>query len=108
MVALPLSLVLGSALGRRTKPLTKDELAGKLNGIEAKDISDSPVPNLYQVAIGSDVAYVTKDGRYIFRGDIIDAATSTNITEQTRSRARVVAARLGRSRDADHVQPEGR
>jgi thiol:disulfide interchange protein DsbC len=88
-VALPLSLVLGSAPADETKPLTKDELAGKLNGIEAKDISDSPVPNLYEIAIGSDVAYVTKDGRYIFQGDIIDAATSTNISEQTRSRARV-------------------
>jgi thiol:disulfide interchange protein DsbC len=88
-IALPLSLALGSASADETKPLTKEELAGKLTGIEPSDISDSPVPNVYEVAVGSDVAYVTKDGRYIFQGDIIDATTNTNITEQTRSRARV-------------------
>ncbi len=88
LIALPLSLVLGAALAD-DKPLTKDELAGKLNGIEANDISDSPVPGLYQVAVGANVAYVTADGKYIFRGDIYDADSSANITEETRSRARV-------------------
>lgn len=88
-IALPSCLALSAAADEPSKPLTKEELAGKLNGIEATDISDSVVPGMYEVAVGSNVAYVTKDGRYIFQGDIIDAATSTNITEQTRSRARV-------------------
>ena len=54
-----------------------------------EDISDSPVPGIYQVAVGANVAYVTKDGRYIIRGDIYDAETSANVSEETRSRARV-------------------
>jgi thiol:disulfide interchange protein DsbC len=87
-IALPMSLALATALADE-KPLSKEELAGKLNGVEASDISDSPIPGIYQVAIGSNVAYVTKDGRYLFRGDIYDADTSTNITEETRSKARV-------------------
>jgi thiol:disulfide interchange protein DsbC len=87
-IALPLSLVLVTALAD-DKTLSKEELAGKLNGVEAGDISDSPIPGIYQVAIGSNVAYVTSDGRYLFRGDIYDADTSTNITEETRSKARV-------------------
>jgi thiol:disulfide interchange protein DsbC len=87
-IALPLSLALATALADE-KTLTKEELAGKLNGVEASDISESPVPGIYQVAIGSNVAYVTKDGRFLFRGDIYDADTSTNITEETRSKARV-------------------
>jgi thiol:disulfide interchange protein DsbC len=87
-IALPLSLALATALAD-DKTLSKEELAGKLNGVEASDISDSPIPGIYQVAIGSNVAYVTNDGRYLFRGDIYDADTSTNITEETRSKARV-------------------
>jgi thiol:disulfide interchange protein DsbC len=88
LIALPLCLALSAAFAD-DKPLSKEELAGKLNGIEANDISDSPVQGLYQVAVGANVAYVTKDGKYIFRGDIYDAESSANITEDTRARARV-------------------
>jgi len=87
-IALPLSLVLSAALAD-DKPLSKEELAGKLNGIEPSDISDSPVQGIYEVAVGANVAYVTSDGKYIFRGDIYDADSSANITEETRARARV-------------------
>jgi thiol:disulfide interchange protein DsbC len=88
LIALPLGVVLSTALAD-DKPLSKEDLAAKLNGIEAKDISDSPVPGVYQVSIGANVAYVTADGKYIIRGDIYDADSSANITEETRSRARV-------------------
>src|SRR5262245_10488022 len=43
---------------------------------------------MYQVAVGANVAYVTKDGRYIIRGDIINVETSANVSEETRARAR--------------------
>ena len=85
-VALPVGFV---AAGASAQTLTKEELASKLNGIEASDISDSPVPGIYQVAVGASVAYVTADGRYIIRGDIYDAETSANVTEETRAAARV-------------------
>ena len=85
-VALPLGFV---AAGAFAQALTKEQLAAKLNGIEASDISESPVPGIYQVAVGASVAYVTNDGRYIIRGDIYDAETSANVTEETRAAARV-------------------
>jgi len=69
--------------------LSKEELAAKLNNVDPKDISDSPVPGIYQVAVGSNVAYVTNDGRYIIQGEIIDVDNGENITEGTRARARV-------------------
>jgi thiol:disulfide interchange protein DsbC len=78
-----------AAVGTSAQALTKEELASKLNGISAEDISDSPIPGIYQVAVGANVAYVTADGRYIIRGDIYDAETSANVSEDTRARARV-------------------
>ena len=33
--------------------LTKEELATRLNGVAAEDISDSPFPGIYQVAVGA-------------------------------------------------------
>jgi thiol:disulfide interchange protein DsbC len=69
--------------------LTPEQLAERLNGVEAGDISESPIPGVYQVAVGSNVAYVTQDGRYILDGEIIDIETSENLTEHTRAKARV-------------------
>ncbi|HUL82673.1 MAG TPA: DsbC family protein [Gammaproteobacteria bacterium] len=87
-LALPLGIVLATAFAD-DKVLTKNDLAGKLTGVEAKDITDSPIKGLYQITLGSTIAYITTDGHYLFKGDIYDADTSTNITEETRSQARV-------------------
>ena len=86
LVALPLGF---AAAGAAAQDLTKEELATRLNGVAVEDITDSPVTGIYEVAVGANVAYVTKDGRYIIRGDIYDAETSANVSEETRSRARV-------------------
>jgi thiol:disulfide interchange protein DsbC len=86
LIALPLGLAVATVAAQELSPA---ELATKLSGIEAKDITEAPVPGLYQVAVGANVAYVTKDGRYIIRGDIYDAETSANVSEETRAKARV-------------------
>jgi thiol:disulfide interchange protein DsbC len=84
-IALPLGLTAASASAQE---LSKEQLASQLNGIAVEDIKDGPIPGLYEVAVGANVAYVTKDGRYIIRGDIYDAETSANVSEETRARAR--------------------
>jgi thiol:disulfide interchange protein DsbC len=86
LIALPLGT---SFAGASAQELTRDELAGRLNGVLVEDITDAPIPGIYQVAVGANVAYVTKDGRFIIRGDIYDAETSTNVSEEARARARV-------------------
>ena len=85
LLALPLGFAVAAASAQE---LTKEELASRLNGITAADITDAPIPGMYEVAVGANVAYVTKDGRYIVRGDIIDVETSANVSEETRARAR--------------------
>ena len=85
LLALPLGFAAAAA---SAQDLTKEELATRLNGIAVEDISDAPIPGIYQVAVGANVAYVTKDGKFIIRGDIYDAETSANVSEETRARAR--------------------
>lgn len=85
LTALPLGLAVA---GASAEDLTKEELSARLNGIAVEDITDAPIPGIYQVAVGANVAYVTKDGRFIIRGDIYDAETSANVSEETRARAR--------------------
>jgi len=88
-LALPLCFALSASFADEGPELTKEELAAQLNNVNASDISDSPVPSLYQVALGSNVAYVTRDGRYVVQGEIIDVRNGENLTENTRARARV-------------------
>ena len=85
LIALPLGF---AAAGVSAADLTKEELASRLNGISVEDITDAPIPGMYEVAVGANVAYVTKDGKYIIRGDIINVETSANVSEETRARAR--------------------
>ena len=85
LIVLPLGV---AAVAASAQELTKEQLATRLNGIAASDITDAPIPGMYQVTLGANVAYVTKDGKYIIRGDIIDVETSANVSEETRARAR--------------------
>ncbi len=54
-------------------------------------IRRSPVANLYEVAYGSLIAYVTQDGRYMFHdGDLYDLQSRTNLTEASRASLRQI------------------
>ena len=85
------SLILAAPLvgAEEGVPISKEELAATLHGVEASDITDSPVPGIYQVNVGAEVAYVTSDGRFLLEGEIYDLTTNTNLTEKTRATARV-------------------
>jgi thiol:disulfide interchange protein DsbC len=64
-------------------------IAKKFPETKIDDIKLSPIPGIYQVPVGADVAYVSSDGRYIIAGDLYEVDTRVNITEQGRSAARV-------------------
>ena len=57
--------------------------------IGAENIKESPVDGWYTVHKGSIVAYVSADGRYLLQGDMIDLDQQINISEQTRTVARL-------------------
>jgi thiol:disulfide interchange protein DsbC len=88
-IAVTLILAAPLAGAQEGTPLSKEELAATLKGVEVSDISPSPVPGVYEVAVGAEVAYVTSDGRYLLEGEIYDLKTNDNLTEQTRAKARV-------------------
>ncbi|MDH3400687.1 MAG: DsbC family protein, partial [Chromatiales bacterium] len=65
-----------------------EELASTFPGIEEENIQDSPVPGLYQITLGSQVAYVTQDGRYLIKGELIDLDNNLNLTEASKADVR--------------------
>jgi thiol:disulfide interchange protein DsbC len=89
LAVLPLAAWLSVAVGQDEPALSKEALAAKLNGVAAEDIKDSPLDGLYEVSVGSNIAYVTADGRYLMQGELYDLETSQNLTEKTRADKRV-------------------
>lgn len=54
-------------------------------------IQPSGMPGIYEVRYGTDIFYVSEDGRYLLQGSLIDLETRENLTEQSR---RVVRAAI--------------
>jgi len=56
--------------------------------IKIDQISPSPVKGLYEVLVGTQIMYVTGDGRYFVDGRIVDLKTRADLTEPRLSGAR--------------------
>ncbi len=57
--------------------------------LKADSIKPVSLPPLYEVVLGADVFYVTKDGRYMLQGDVVDLRERVNLTEETRAKGRL-------------------
>lgn len=68
----------------------RQKIGSTLQGIQVTRIHESPVPGLYQVQVGVDVVYVTGDGRYLFKGDVLDLDKKENKTKNVREKLRSV------------------
>ena len=68
------------ALSARLEALAPDS--------EPDHVAETPLPGLYEVRFGSTIVYVTGDGRYMLRGDLVDLETLRNVTERARQSAR--------------------
>ncbi len=66
-------------------------LAKMAPGTSPDSIKPAPVAGLYEVVYGAQIFYATKDGRYMFQGDIVDVPGRSNITEERRTDVRMSA-----------------
>lgn len=60
-------------------------------GVELTSISESSITGLYQVSAGPLILYVSKDGRYMMQGRLIDTTSGENLTESAQKVARLEA-----------------
>ncbi len=89
-------MLLGAISLSAPLPAAQDELAAVREMLQKlspdqkpDDIKPTAVPGIYEVNYGATVFYLNKDGRYMFQGDLIDLKTETNLSEKTRSGARL-------------------
>ena len=58
-------------------------------GVEITAFKESSVPSFVEFNLGAQVLYVSKDGRFLFQGDIYDLVKQENITEKAKQVSRV-------------------
>ncbi len=63
-------------------------IAKRLPQIEVTRIDKTPVSGIYQVIVGPQVVYMTKDAQYMFDGDLVDLTTRKNFTEDAKAAIR--------------------
>jgi thiol:disulfide interchange protein DsbC len=74
---------------QQSAPDPRVEIARKIPGASAEDLSPSPIPGVYELVRGADIAYVSADGKYAIAGDLYDISSSANITENKRRGVRM-------------------
>ena len=87
LVLLLSAVWLSAAAEEGTDP--RADIAGMVPGLTKEDVTPSEIDGLYEVAIGSQIVYVTADRRYLIKGDIVDLETNESVTEARRSGLRL-------------------
>jgi len=52
------------------------------------DARPTPIPGILEVRRGADIVYMSRDGQYVFTGDLYQLASRTNLTEARRRELR--------------------
>jgi thiol:disulfide interchange protein DsbC len=70
------------------------DVASRIPGTRADQLRASPIPGIYELTRGAEIAYVTTDGKYAITGDLYDLSANDDLTESHRRevRARLIAA----------------
>jgi thiol:disulfide interchange protein DsbC len=87
LIAATLACVSGLTLASPEESIRK-ALEKAAPGIEITNIQPAPIKGLYEVMAGTDLMYVTSDGRYFMSGHIVDLTTREDLTEPRLSQAR--------------------
>lgn len=48
-------------------------------------VNPTPIDGLYEVVLGATVIYMTADGRYVLRGELLDLKNQSNLTQEVRA-----------------------
>lgn len=84
-------LLVGCAIAADDHAAIRKGLAGVLPGAGPDQILPTPIPGLFEVTFGSQLFYVSEDGRYLIQGNLIDVAARSNLTEARQGELHKVA-----------------
>lgn len=69
--------------------LVLESAAELIPGLMPEKIEATPIKGLYLISFGSQIIYISRDGRYVVAGDMIDIKSGRNLAEEVRSLTRM-------------------
>jgi thiol:disulfide interchange protein DsbC len=70
-------------------PDPRIEVAKKIPGTTPEELHASAIPGMWELVHGTEIAYVTSDGKYAISGDMYDLGRNSNLTEVRRKDIRM-------------------
>lgn len=87
--------VLGAVLGvgsvQADEAAVRAALTKRLPDLKLDAVTPAPLPGLFEVQVGSNLVYVSEDGRYLLQGELIDLEKGENLTENRQGGIRAKA-----------------
>lgn len=81
--ALATLLLLISVVASAQEATIRKNLAERIPALAHIDeISKTPMPGLYEIRIGNDLAYTDAEGNYVIQGALLDTRARRNLTEE--------------------------
>lgn len=74
---------------------------GKRFGVQPANVRDTPIPGLYEVSEGTEVLYVSADGKYMLSGQMFELDSRRNLTDARKAGIRKTL--LAAVRDEDTI-----
>ncbi|WP_018876447.1 MULTISPECIES: DsbC family protein [unclassified Thioalkalivibrio] len=92
-MSLKRALPLAAALAVISTPLMATEaieeyMARVIPDTEIDSIRETPMEGVFEVRYGTDILYVSEDGRYLIQGNMVDLETRENLTQSALSGVR--------------------
>ena len=87
LVVLIASVFIGPVFADEALEKARKNISKQFNGVNLQNITESPVPGLYQVFMPPRFFYASADGRYIVDGDLVDIVTKQNVSQLPRNKS---------------------
>lgn len=87
-ILLTLLLICTAGLVHADDSAVRQNLAEKFD-VAITDVRLSPLAGIYELRAGTNIVYVSADGKYLLQGDLIDVDGQRNLTEAERRQARL-------------------
>jgi thiol:disulfide interchange protein DsbC len=68
----------------------KKDLESRFTGLKVDSVAKTPYGGLYEIVVGDDILYTDEKVSFVVRGEIIDARTQRNVTEERQQRLSVI------------------
>ena len=101
IAALALAFIAPLAHAAQSDAAARDAIQKLARERKVEAFEKSPIPGYYQAVIGSQMLYVSEDGRYILQGTLYDADAKLDLTAMRM--ARVNVAKLDAYPDAKRI-----